>query len=187
MPDPVRWIRPALVVAKAYRVVPATAGVAALCAVAPLVTDGAVGLGGVPVRSTWFLLLATAAFAALPLAPRLDELERTLVRARVSRGLRAGWFLLASGAAGTTIWILAPDLAVVAWFVVLSSATLLCSWLVPRAALLTVLCLGGGTILVDHTLPGFPVSRGLLALGVWPLPSLLVTVAVYVAAAARSD
>ncbi len=151
--------------AKAYRVVPSTAGVAVLCGVLVATGDRSVGLGGVPVRSTWFLLLGVAIFSALPLARSFGALERTFVRVRTSQSIRAAWHLIATSSALACAWPITLDFGLAAWFVALSALALLHSAVHPEATLLSVLALGGGTILLDHTAPGYPVSRAMETVG----------------------
>lgn len=168
--------------AKAYRMVPATAGVVVLCAVMVVTGDRSVGLGGVPVRSTWFLLLGVGLFSALPLARSFGELERTFVRARASRSVRATWHVIATASALACAWPLSLDFGLAAWFVTLSALALLHSSVHPEATLLSVLALGGGTILLDHTAPAYPVSRAMETAGPGTVGVLYVlALAIYIA------
>lgn len=154
--------------ARAYRFPSATAGVVALLA-AMIVTSGqSVGLGGAPVRSLWFLMLGVAIFASLPLSDSFGTLEATFVRTGVNRTLRGAWHLCVVGAAGGLSVALSPDLALTTWFVVLSAVAFTWSAIRAEASALPLLSLGGGTILVDHTMPNYPISQSLQNLGLGP-------------------
>lgn len=163
---------PIATTARAYRVFPATIGVLACFLLAIFFKNTSIGLGGLPVRSLWFLALGVLVFGSLPLPGVFGILERTFVKWRSSRAMRASWHLgvTTSVAAGLTSFWAESGLSV--WFVCLAALAVMWSIVQPETTMLVVLAVGSGTIFLDHSVGNYPISQMMERLGVGPAAGL---------------
>lgn len=151
---------------RAYRAGPAIAGTALLCVVSLLTTHNTIRIGaGVPVRSTWLMLLGIVVLSGLPLYPSFGLLEQTFARARLNRTGRAAVAASLVATAATVVGAVAGTPAVVIWFILLAALSLLAAVATTDKSWAVVLLVGGGTIGVDHMMISSPVSRAMDTVG----------------------
>jgi hypothetical protein len=153
--------------ARAYRILPATVGVVGLCAATTVTGARSVGLGGVPVRALWFLMLGVAVFGTLPLSGAFGALEGTFGRSTTSRLLRGGWHAAVVAGAAALATRESVDRALTVWFVLLSALGCACACVRAEAVSLVLLAVGGGTILIDHLVQYYPISQVMARVEPW--------------------
>ena len=151
---------------RAYRARPAIAGTALLCVVSLLTTQSTIRVGsGVPVRTTWFMLLGVVVLSSLPLYPSFGLLEQTFARARLNRTGRAVVAAALVATAAAVVGAVAGTLAVVIWFVLLAALSLLAAVATTDKSWAVVFFVGGGTILFEHIMISSPVSSAMDTVG----------------------
>lgn len=148
----------------------------ALTALFAVTAHGTVGIAGAPVRSRWFVLLALAVVATVPLAARFEPVERALahpLRCFASRlAVAAVPFTLGLGAC---VVLVPTDDALRLWFVLLTATGIAVCAFAPEGGWLASLVLGSSSILVDHMSSTLPVSNALVTAG--PLSAALALAA----------
>lgn len=151
---------------RAYRAGPAIAGTTLLCAVSLLTTQATIRMGpGIPVRTTWFLLLGVVVLSSLPLYPSFGLLERSFARARLNRTGRAAVAAALVATAAVVVGTVTGTLAVVIWFILLAALSVLAAVATTDKSWAVVLLAGGGTIGFDHMMISSPVSRAMDTVG----------------------
>lgn len=146
-----------------------------------MVLVGSVQLGaGRPVRAAWFLLLAVSVAHTLPLASSFGLLERTWVRGRQARAIRAGFVAATAVSVASALWGTGAGGVLTTWFLAMSACAIASSAILGEDAWVPVLGLGGASVLVEHMALSSPVSA--LADAVGPMPAggaLMVAAVVY--------
>lgn len=122
--------------------------------------DRTVEVGGLPVRTRWFVLLGLVVLTSISFSRRFGTLEACFSQAIRCHLVRVGVagvpFVLGYGA---TLIIAPADTTVRAWFAILMAATVAICSIGPDAGWLAALVLGSGSILVDHQSYTQPISR----------------------------
>ena len=151
---------------KAYRAPSAITGTALLCVVSLLTTQSTIRMGsGVPVRTTWFMLLGIVVLSSLPLYPSFGLLEQTFARARLNRSGRAAVAGGRVATAAAVVGAFAGTMTVIIWFILLAALSLLGAVATADKSWAVVFLVGGGTILFDHMDLRSPVSNAMDTVG----------------------